>query len=143
MNPRLLRAYRCTNYHVSGIDFHIGRRSAALDTLLHKAGVRTAVLISADNPFSRKMPGGWNIRMRTRLQERLRRRITLPAYGSWRNWCEHHFFVLGPIGPSQNLARFARQNGIVIVRRGQPPRLLATLRMPDPMKSHRQAWMEH
>ncbi|HYZ20978.1 MAG TPA: DUF3293 domain-containing protein [Rhodopila sp.] len=110
-----------------------------MDALLRGAGARSAALIGADNPLSRRMPEGWNRRMRARLAERLRRRDVWPASGTGQGWCEQHFFVLGPIGFSQKIARLARQNGIVIIRRGQPPTLMRTLRMPARMNSGRQA----
>jgi hypothetical protein len=139
MTPRLLRAWRQTKYEVNDIVFHVGRRSPELDALLRGAGVRSAVLIGADNPFSRRMPDGWNRRMRARLAERLRRRIVLPAFGTGRGWCEQHFFVLGPVGFSQRIARVARQNGIVIIKRGQPPTLWTSLPKPAGMESDRRA----
>ena len=126
MNPRLSQVYRRTIYKVGNIRFRIGHRSAALDAILRKGGVREAVLIGADNPFSRRMPAGWNQRMRARMAERLRRRLALPASGTLRGWSEHHFFVLGSVRYGRRLAKSARQNGIVIIRLGQPPRLCAT-----------------
>jgi hypothetical protein len=129
---RLLRAYRRTIYQVADVRFKVGRRSLGLDDLLVREGVRTAVLLGADNPMSQRKPEGWNQRMRVHLAERLRRRTILPASGQWRGWSERHFLVLGDVAPSRKLALTARQNGIVILRRGQPAQLKTISGCPAP-----------
>ena len=120
---RMLLAYRKSSYEAGGIEVHIGRRSLAMDRLLSSHGVREAAFITAYNPFSRVMPPGWNRRMQTRLVQVLRRRPILPAQGSWRGWYEAHVLVLGDARWVRRQIRLFRQNGIVIVRSGQPPRL--------------------
>lgn len=121
---RTLLAYRKSSYEAGGIELRIGRRSPAMDLLLSSHGVREAVFITAHNPFSRVMPPGWNLRMQARLVQVLRRRPILPAQGSWRRWCETHVLVLGDARRVRRQMRLFRQNGIVIVRSGQPPRLI-------------------
>jgi hypothetical protein len=124
VSARTLAAYRKTRYEIRGIKVMIGRRSWAMDRLLLSYGVREAVFISAYNPFSRVMPPGWNRRMQSRLAESVRRRPNLPAKGSWRRWSEAHLLVFGDARPSRRLLRRYRQNAVVIVRLGQPARLL-------------------
>jgi Protein of unknown function (DUF3293) len=123
--PRLLRAYRNTRYRVGSVPMRIGDRSAAVDALLASHRARTAVLISAWNPRSRRMPLGWNRRMQNALARRLRRCPTLPAEGVWRDWSEAHLLALGPVAPVAILARRFRQFAIVVLRRGAPASLLA------------------
>jgi len=120
----MLTAYRKTSYSAAGIAVRIGRRSVAMDRLLMAHGVREGALITAFNPFSRIMPPGWNRRMQVRLADAVRRRPTLPAAGSWRRWSEDHLLVLGDVRPVRHLIVRFRQNGIVIVRRGQAAALL-------------------
>jgi hypothetical protein len=121
---RTLRAYRQTCYAVEGIAVRIGRRCAAMDGLLDRWGAREAVFITAHNPFSRLRPPGWNRRMQQRLAQAVRRRLVVPAVGSWRRWSEDHLLVVGDDRLPRRLMRRFHQNAIVIVRRGQPARLL-------------------
>jgi hypothetical protein len=86
--------------------------------------VRDGYFITAYNPFSHAMPSGWNRRMQSRLAQALRRRPILPANGSWRRWSEAHVLAFGDIRPARRLLGIFRQNAIVIVRAGQPARLL-------------------
>ena len=123
VSARTLSAYRKTTYEAAGIGVRIGRRSPAMDRLLALHGVRQAVFITAYNPFSRRMPLGWNQRMQARLAQALRRRRVLPAKGSWRRWSEAHLIVFGDVRLVCRLTGPFRQNAIVIVRRGQPARL--------------------
>jgi hypothetical protein len=127
LRPTLLRAYRRTRYEAAGISIRIGRRCAAADRLLLSHGVRSAVLVSACNPFSRKMPHGWNQRMQQRLRQALRRHAILSGTGSLGRWSEAHWLVFGDPRPVQRLARLYRQNGIVIVRRGQTAQVVIGL----------------
>ncbi len=124
IRPGLLAAYRNTVYRAGDASVRPGRRCAAMDRLLLAHGVRQAALISADNPYSRRMPAGWNRRMRLRLAEALRRRRVLPAAGCWRGWSEAHCLVFGDPAPAIRLVRRFRQNAIVIVGLRQPARIL-------------------
>lgn len=123
MTPRLLRAYRATRYEADDVSVFIGQRSGAMDALLRRHGVRAGVFLTAWNPGSRRMPEGWNHRMQRALLERLRRRLVLPAEGSWRTWREDHVLVLAVPARAAGLARLFRQHAVVIVRVGQAPRL--------------------
>jgi len=122
----LLAAYRRTDYRSAGAVIRIGCRAPAVDRLLRCHRCREAVLITAWNPFSRRMPPGWNARMQCRLRQAVRRYPILPASGGARGWSEDHLLVLMPAAQAAILARRFRQNAIVIVRRGQPPCLTPT-----------------
>jgi hypothetical protein len=122
--PKLLRAYRMTCYQAAGVTIRIGRRCRKIDRLLARHGVRTAVLVTAYNPFSQMMSPAWNHRMQQRLRDSLRRQKCLCGRGTLGRWSEAHLLVFGDPRPTQKLARRYRQNGIVIVHRGQPARLL-------------------
>jgi hypothetical protein len=124
MRPALLRAYRKTCYEADGIKVHVGRRSADMDLLLRSHRAREAVSVTAYNPFSRIMPPGWNQRMQARLRHALRRRRIECGRGTLGRWSEAHMLVFGDPAPVRRLARRFRQNGIVIVRRGQPAKLM-------------------
>jgi len=120
----LLRFYRATRYTASGIDIRIGRRSAALDSLLAEHGVRDAVLITAWNPRSGRQPKGWNKRMQRGLCQRLRRVSALPGMGVLGQWQEAHLLVFAPLRWVLRLARRYRQNAVVAVARRHPARLI-------------------
>ncbi len=124
---RLLRAYRRTHYEAEGASVYPGRRAPAIDRLLRRHGVRGATFIASDNPYSCRMPDGWNRRMQTCLSAAARRYATLPATGSWRGWQEQHLLLLGDPRPAIRLARRFRQNAVVVVRAGQPARLIALM----------------
>lgn len=124
MPPRLLRAWRTTDYRVDTVAVRIGRRSAPMDALLARIGARSGVLLTAWNPLSRVMPAGWNHLMQRRLSERLRRYISVRAAGSLRQWHEAHLLVAGDKRPLLRLARLFRQRGVVLVARHQTARLV-------------------
>jgi Protein of unknown function (DUF3293) len=124
VTPRLLRAYRASDYAVDAAVVRIGRRSAAIDALLTRLGARTGVFITAWNPLSRRKGSGWNDRMQRRLAERLRRCINLPASGSLGRWHEAHMLALTDPRPVVRLARVFRQRGVVLVARHQRARLI-------------------
>lgn len=124
VSPRLLRSYRATRYQVGPVVLRIGRRSPGMDAILAQLGARTGVLITAWNPFSRRMPIGWNQRMQQRLQQHLGRRPTLPASGTLGGWHEVHVLVAGNPRPTVRLAKLFRQTAVVAVARNQPARLV-------------------
>jgi hypothetical protein len=128
VSPRLLRAYRQTHYTAEGIDIRIGRRSAAMDAWLADHGAQTGVLITAWNPRSRPMPGGWNARMQRQLAEHIHRCVYVNADGRLRRWHEAQILVLAPRKPAERLALRFRQRGIVVVQRHHPVRLII---LPD------------
>jgi hypothetical protein len=120
----LLRAYRATHYRVAGIVVRVGRRSAALDAMLAARRARTAIFVTAWNPLSRRMPPGRNHRLQRQLATRLRRFAVMPAEGSLRRWHEAHVLVLADPRPVLRLARQFHQRAVLVVRRGQPARLI-------------------
>lgn len=126
--PRLLRAYRQTRYTADGIDIRIGRRNAAMDDWLADHGTQTGVLITAWNPRSRRMPGGWNARMQRQLVEHIHRCVWVNADGRLRRWHEAQLLVVAPRKPAERIARRFRQRGIVVVQRRHPVRLII---LPD------------
>ena len=126
IHPGLLAAYRNTVCRAGDASVRVGRRCAGMDRLLVAHSVRLGAFISADNPYSRRMPPGWNRRMRLRLGEALRRRRYLPAIGCWRDWSEAHCLVLGDPAAAIRLARRFRQNAIVIIGLRQAAYLLIT-----------------
>lgn len=126
ISPRLLRAYRRTLYCIGDVEVCIGRRSPQADALLRRLDVREGALVSAHNPRSRRMPGGWNERMHRNLLQAAARLGPVPARGCWRGWSEEHVFLPGSWKKAQRLGRVFRQNGIVIIRRGQPAHISAS-----------------
>lgn len=122
MTPGLLRAWRATEYRVAGAGtVRIGRRP---DAVLGRLGIRGACLLGADNPGSRRMPEGWNRRMRSRLAAWLRGVPTWPASGVGRGWQEAHVLAALPPARAHVLARRFRQAASVVLRRGQPASLV-------------------
>jgi len=119
--PRRLRAYRATTYQAGGIDVHIGRRCP--DMLFDRLDAGTAVLLTAWNPLSRRMPEGWNRRMQQRLRQALHRFVVLDAEGSLHRWHEAMLLVAGDPRPLTRLAARFRQRALVCLRRGQRARL--------------------
>lgn len=119
-------AYRLTTYRADGAAVRIGQRSDSMDQLLLAYGCRTATFVTAFNPFSRRMPTAWNGRMQARMAQAGRRVPMLPGDGFWRTWHEAHLLLLGDPRPAMRLARIFRQNAVVIVRLGQPGRLVST-----------------
>jgi Protein of unknown function (DUF3293) len=124
VTPRLLRAYRKTEYTVAGLVIRIGQRSPALDALLARYGAREGVLITAWNPRSRRMPEGWNRRAASNLTAMLRGVPLLPAAGRLRRWQEAHVLALGPAARFARPARRFRQNAIVRVASRHVAKLL-------------------
>jgi len=122
--PHLLRAYRATTYRSGDAAVRIGRHSAAMDALLARHRARTAVFVTAWNPFSRRMPERWNHRMQHRLCAVLRRWPALTAEGAWRGWREAHLLVLADPRPVLRAAWRFRQCAVVLVRRGAVARLV-------------------
>ena len=125
---RLRGAYARTDYEAAGVIAHIGRRCAAMDALLARLGTREAAFVTAWNPWSRRMPRGWNDRMAARLDEAAHR---LPRLGGWgrarmpshrgrsgRGWAEQHLLIAADRRVAARLARRFRQNAMVVVRRG-------------------------
>ena len=121
---RLIAAYRRSDYRIGDVVVRIRRRSAAMDLLLRRHGVRAAVLTGAWNPLSRRMAEGWNRQMDARLREHLRQYSWLPAEGGAGRWQEAHALVLGDERSALVLSRRFRQRAVVLLRRGQQARLV-------------------
>jgi hypothetical protein len=120
---RLLAAYRRTDYEAAGAVARVGERSPAVDALLRRLGARGGAFVTAWNPWSRRMPPGWNARMMARLREAARRLPSAEGEGSGRFWAERHLLLAGDPRRAAVLARRFRQNATVAVRVGAPARL--------------------
>lgn len=125
MPARLGAAYARAEYEAAGAVARIGRRDGGMDALLRCLGARQGAFVTAWNPFSRRMPRGWNRRMQARLRTVVRR---LPQAEGWgrapdNRWAEQHLFVAADPRRVATIARRFRQNAIVVARSGQPTRL--------------------
>jgi hypothetical protein len=125
MSPHLLRAYHVSAYRAAGLSLRIGRRSVELDGLLAGMGARQAVLITACNPHSRRMPPGWNARMMSRLHAVLSRRTAYPAESGAGVWQEAQFLAACPEAWAACVGRRFGQSALVALRPGRAPRLMA------------------
>lgn len=119
----LRAAYARTEYEAAGIVVRIGRRSAAMEALLRAHGVRSAGFVTAWNPFSRKMPRGWNDRMLARLREAARGRVLAEGWGRGEGWAERHLLLAGHPRWIARLARRFRQHAFVAASPSKPARL--------------------
>lgn len=124
MNRRLVAAYRGTDYEAANAVARIGRRGAGIDALLRRLGAREGAFVTAWNPWSRRMPPGWNARMMARLREAARRLRHTDGEGRGRGWSERHLLLAADPRRAAVLARRFRQNAIVAVRAGAPARLV-------------------
>lgn len=127
--PLLLRAYRQTDYRVGGITVRIGR--CVPGELFDAVGARVAVLVTAWNPLSRRMPEGWNHRMMRRMRQHLRRFVVLNADGSLRHWREAMLLVAAEPRRVIPIAARFRQRAVVILH----PRRRARLWLLSPRAS--------
>lgn len=123
MRASLAHAYARTDYEAAGAVARIGRRSPDVDALLRRLGTRQGTFITAWNPFSRKMPRGWNERMQARLREAVRRLPAVEGCGRGRGWAEHSLLIAADPRHAATLGRRFRQNAIVLLRTGAPARL--------------------
>ena len=117
LSPGLLAAYRATSYRACGVEVRIGRRVTGL--------ARPAVFLTAWNPFSSRMPVGWNRRMQERLRACLVTQSAVhEAEGSLRGWREN--MLLADISSARAVmpARRFRQHAIVVAVPGRPARLV-------------------
>jgi len=121
ISTRLLSAYRATPYRAGGLTLRIGRGRLQIEALLATLQTRHAVLLTACNPRSRRMPQQWNERATARLAALLRHRVVLPAQSGRGAWREQQFVVVCAAAWAVRLARRCRQNAIVRLVRGRPP----------------------
>lgn len=126
-----LTAYRRSGYEAAGAVAYIGRRSAAVDALLARLGARQGGFVTAENPFSHRMPPGWNARAMLRFDAAIRCLPSAAGHGGWRRWREAHRLVAADPRRLLVLARRFRQRAIVVVRRGAPARLIISLAPAD------------
>lgn len=130
---RLLLSWRRTEYEAAGAVARIGRRSAAIDALLRRLGVREAAFVTAWNPYGTRAPPGRNARMQARLRAALRGVPIAEGHGRGRGWAEAHLLAGVPEARARVLARRFRQLGFVTVRRGRAARLrISIARNPSP-----------
>ena len=90
---QLFRAYRASCYFAGAHAARIGQRAPALDVLLRGWRVQEGVFIAAGNPFSRRMPPGWNAQRHAALRERLRGLHYVEGKGGAKRWWEAHCFI--------------------------------------------------
>lgn len=123
--PRMLRAWRATLFTLpGGIVLRIGRRSTDADARLAELGSRCGVILTAWNPFGRRRPEGRNRRAAARLTDAARRIASVRADGRLGSWAEEGLLLACDPRRAIALARRFRQGGIVVLRRGAPPRLV-------------------
>jgi hypothetical protein len=130
LSPAMRAAYARTDYEAAGIVARIGRRSAALDALLRAHGAKAAGFVTAWNPFSRKMPRGWNDRMLAKLRQAARGRVLAEGWGRGLSWAERHLLIAGDPRWIARLARRFRQHALVMVAPGHPARIVLGLHPP-------------
>lgn len=121
---QLLRAYRASCYFAGAHAARIGQRAPGLDTLLRSWRAQEGVFIAAGNPFSRRMPHGWNTRRHALLRERLRGLPHVEGKGGAKRWWEVHCFIGINAARGKPLARLFRQKAMVALRRGGRARLI-------------------
>ncbi len=121
---KLERDYRASCYFAGAYLARIGQRAPALDALLRRWRVVEGVFIAAGNPFSRRMPAGWNARRHALLRERLRGLPHVEGKGGVKRWWEAHCFIGISAARGKRLARLFRQNAMVALRRGAKARLI-------------------
>ena len=121
---QVFRAYRVSSYFAGAHAARIGQRAPGLDALLRGWRAREGVFIAAGNPFSQRMPQGWNARRQAALRDRLRRLHYVEGQGGAKRWWEAHCFIGIGAARGKPLARLFRQNAMVALRRGGRARLI-------------------
>jgi len=126
----LVAAYRASAYEADGAVARIGRRSPAVAALLARLGARRGGFVTAWNPFSRRMPAGWNRRALARLQAAARRTPAAEGHGGAGRWREAHLLLAADPRRIVTLARRFRQAAVVLVAQGRPEQLVLLRRRP-------------
>jgi hypothetical protein len=125
ITPRQRAAYLRTAYRAGDrAEARVGRRSATVDRALRELGVKQGGFVTAQNPFSRAMPPGWNARALDRLRGAARLLPAKEGEGVLGSWREHHLLIGADPRRLAVLARRFWQNAIVVVRVGAPARLM-------------------
>jgi hypothetical protein len=133
MTDDLYAAYRATDYVVETpggeVVIRPGEHSAQVDLLLARYGAKTAVFITAWNPFSRSIANRENDLANKKLEGRLRKSGLIFLRGEGRarigDWpAERSFLVFGADrARAGRLGTECRQNAVVFVERGRPAEL--------------------
>jgi hypothetical protein len=121
---QLFRAYRASCYFAGAHVARIGQHASGLDALLRSWRAQEGVFIGAGNPFSRRMPSGWNARRHAALRQCLRGMHYVEGQGGAKRWWEAHCFIGISVSRGRRLARLFRQNAMVALRRGAKVRLI-------------------
>jgi Protein of unknown function (DUF3293) len=134
MDQVLLDAYRTTDYVVFDrrreVVIRIGERSHAVDTLLARFGARSAVFITAWNPFGRSRTSGRNKHRQRGLLADLRAcgcpNLMGEGRGAGVDWPpEPSVLAFGVLqSEAARMGRAWGQNAVVFVALGRPARLL-------------------
>lgn len=121
---QLSRAFRASCYFAGAHGARIGQRAPALDALLGSWRAQEGVFIAAGNPFSRRMPQGWNARRHAALRECLRGLPYVEGKGGAKRWWEAHYFIGISAARGRRLARLFRQKAMVALKRRDKVRLI-------------------
>jgi len=116
--------YRRTLFQAGPVRAWVGRRSSTADAWLKAQGAREAAMLTAWNPMSRRHPEGWNTRRQQALREAARRLPRCEGWSGAKAWWEHNLLLAGDARRTVALARRFRQRAILVLRRGQPARII-------------------
>ena len=133
----LIAAYRTTSYRIVAADgsllaeARIDRRSGTVDSILAARGAGSGVFITGWNPRSEPTDPERNRAAHERLERALRelgtRFLDHVGVGEDPSWSEHGVFALDlGVTDALALARAFEQHAVVLVRSGEPARLLLT-----------------
>ena len=136
-DAELIAAYRSTSYRIVGGDgsilaeARIDEPSAAVDTILVANRAGSGVFITGWNPRSEPTEPAANAAAHDRLERALRDRgirfLAHVGVGADPSWSEHGLFALDlAVEHALALADALGQHAVVLVRRGEPARLLLT-----------------
>ena len=131
--PKLIAAYRATNYRVFGQEpfvLNIGQSSKPLQKLYDKHGCRSAAFITASNPFSQPTTDAGNTRLQALLETELLGISTAliagmgeDPSGQWPG--EKSTLALGlSLTDAKSIGIYFRQNAFVWIDRDANPELL-------------------
>ena len=136
-DPELLAAYRTTSYRILAGDgstlaeARIDTRSEATDAVLAAHGAASGVFVTGWNPRSEPTDPAANAAAHDRLERALRDRgirfLDHVGVGADPSWSEHGVFALDlDTHAALALADAFAQHAVVLVRIGEPARLLLT-----------------
>lgn len=116
--------YRGTLFQAGPVRARVGRRSASADAWLAARGAREGAMLTAWNPMSRRHPEGWNARRQAALRDAVRRLPQCEGWSGANAWWEHNLLLPADARRLVALARRFRQRAILLLRRGQPARII-------------------